>query len=44
VLDRPDLPAHPRPKPAYVAGWEQLPGWQQETDADIFEHIADALT
>jgi hypothetical protein len=30
----------PDPKPAYVADWERLPGWQQETDADIFERIA----
>jgi hypothetical protein len=22
-----------------VADWDQLPGWQQLTDADIFEHI-----
>ena len=29
----------PQPKPAYVADWDQLPGWQQQTDADIFEHI-----
>ncbi|MFY9807497.1 MAG: hypothetical protein WCC38_00700 [Pseudonocardiaceae bacterium] len=29
----------PDPKPAYVADWEELPEWQQETDADIFEHI-----
>jgi hypothetical protein len=29
----------PDPKPAYVADWDQLPGWQQQTDADIFEHI-----
>jgi hypothetical protein len=29
----------PDPKPAYVADWDQLPGWQQETDADIFERI-----
>lgn len=27
------------PKPAYVADWEQLPPWQQEADADIFEQI-----
>jgi hypothetical protein len=27
------------PKPAYVADWEDLPNWQKETDADIFEHI-----
>jgi hypothetical protein len=29
----------PDPKPAYVADWAQLPDWQQQTDADIFEHI-----
>ena len=29
----------PDPKPAYVAPWEELPLWQQETDADIFEAI-----
>jgi hypothetical protein len=27
------------PKPAYVADWPDLPHWQQQTDADIFEHI-----
>ena len=27
------------PKPAYVADWDHLPEWQQETDADIFERI-----
>lgn len=27
------------PKPSYVADWEDLPTWQQETDADIFERI-----
>lgn len=27
------------PKPSYVADWEQLPEWQQLTDADIFDHI-----
>ena len=27
------------PKPAYVADWADLPKWQQETDADIFERI-----
>ncbi|HEX6478477.1 MAG TPA: hypothetical protein VF043_06505 [Ktedonobacteraceae bacterium] len=27
------------PKESYVADWEQLPGWQRETDADIFETI-----
>jgi hypothetical protein len=29
----------PEPKPSYVAEWENLPAWQQETDADIFERI-----
>jgi len=29
----------PDPKPSYVADWEELPTWQQETDADIFESI-----
>lgn len=27
------------PKPGYVADWDKLPKWQQETDADIFERI-----
>ncbi|MFD9944177.1 hypothetical protein ACFWYW_27585 [Nonomuraea sp. NPDC059023] len=27
------------PKPSYVADWEELPAWQRETDADIFERI-----
>jgi hypothetical protein len=27
------------PKSSYVADWAALPQWQQETDADIFEHI-----
>lgn len=31
----------PDPKPAYVADWDDLPKWQQETDADIFERIED---
>ena len=29
----------PDPKPAYVADWDDLPEWQQETDSDIFERI-----
>jgi hypothetical protein len=29
----------PDPKPSYVADWDALPEWQQETDADIFERI-----
>ncbi|MFI6687917.1 hypothetical protein [Streptomyces sp. NPDC050485] len=32
------------PKPGYVADWPELPGWQQETDADIFEAIEAART
>lgn len=27
------------PKPGYVADWDELPGWQRETAADIFERI-----
>ncbi|MFI2611470.1 hypothetical protein [Kitasatospora sp. NPDC018619] len=27
------------PKPGYVADWDDLPAWQRETDADIFEAI-----
>ena len=34
----------PEPKPAYVAPWEDLPSWQQETDADSFEAIERAAT
>ncbi|MGW2423362.1 hypothetical protein ACWC0C_29630 [Streptomyces sp. NPDC001709] len=30
------------PKPGYVADWPDLPKWQQETDADIFEEIEKA--
>lgn len=29
----------PDPKPTYVADWDDLPTWQQETDADISERI-----
>jgi hypothetical protein len=29
----------PDPKAAYVADWDNLPDWQQQTDADIFDHI-----
>jgi len=32
----------PDPKPAYVAGWDELPAWQRETDADIFEAVETA--
>ncbi len=27
------------PKPSYVADWAELPEWQQQTDAYIFDHI-----
>ncbi|WP_371654740.1 MULTISPECIES: hypothetical protein [unclassified Streptomyces] len=27
------------PKPGYVADWAELPEWQRETDADIFEAV-----
>ncbi|WP_245966955.1 hypothetical protein [Sphaerisporangium album] len=27
------------PKPSYVADWDEMPEWQRETDADIFERI-----
>ncbi|RZB13704.1 hypothetical protein StrepF001_42620 [Streptomyces sp. F001] len=30
------------PKPGYVADWPDLPNWQKETDADIFEAIEDS--
>lgn len=29
----------PDPKPSYVAEWDDLPEWQRETNADIFERI-----
>ncbi|MGW0433676.1 hypothetical protein ACWDV4_14205 [Micromonospora sp. NPDC003197] len=34
----------PNPKPSYVADWDDLPQWQQETDADIFESIERDIT
>ena len=30
----------PDPKPSYVAPWEDLPAWQKEVDADIFDAVA----
>ncbi|MFI6639199.1 hypothetical protein [Streptomyces sp. NPDC050504] len=27
------------PKPSYVADWPELPEWQQQTDADVFEAV-----
>lgn len=32
------------PKPAYVADWDAMPEWQQETDSDIFERIESDVT
>jgi hypothetical protein len=29
----------PDPKSSYVADWDSLPAWQQETDSDIFDRI-----
>ena len=29
-----------KPKPSYVAPYDELPKWQQETDADIYAAIA----
>lgn len=34
----------PDPKPAYVADWDELPEWQQETDVDIFDDIEQAVS
>jgi hypothetical protein len=31
------------PKDSYIADWEQLPEWQRETDADIFEVIEELV-
>jgi hypothetical protein len=31
------------PKESYIADWEQLPAWQRETDASIFETIESAV-
>jgi hypothetical protein len=31
------------PKASYVADWDDLPSWQQETDAGIFERIEGQL-
>jgi hypothetical protein len=30
------------PKPAYVADWSEMPSWQREIDADIFEDVSGA--
>ncbi|MDI6103090.1 hypothetical protein QLQ12_31195 [Actinoplanes sp. NEAU-A12] len=29
----------PDPKPSYVADWDDLPPWQREVDADIFDAV-----
>ena len=33
----------PQPKANYVADFEQLPDWQKETDAAIFEAVEQAV-
>ena len=33
----------PNPKPSYIADWDELPEWQRETDADIFDAIETAV-
>src|SRR5205807_5199200 len=33
----------PDPKPSYVTPWPDLPEWQRETDADIFDVIEQAV-
>ena len=30
------------PKPSYVADWSEQPGWQRETNSDVFEAIESA--
>ncbi|MFI1930878.1 hypothetical protein [Streptomyces sp. NPDC020330] len=32
------------PKPGYVADWADLPAWQQQTNADIFDAVEDGLS
>jgi hypothetical protein len=32
----------PDPNPSYVADWDELPEWQRETDANIFQSIESA--
>lgn len=34
----------PDPKPAYTADWDNLPDWQKETDADIFDAVEQSHT
>jgi hypothetical protein len=31
------------PKPSYVTPWEELPSWQRDTDADIFDTLERAM-
>jgi hypothetical protein len=31
------------PKPGYVADWADIPEWQRETDADIFEAVEEVV-
>lgn len=32
-----------KPRPGYVADWDQLPEWQRQTDMDIFKEIEQAV-
>lgn len=34
----------PNPKPGYVADWDDLPEWQQQTDSDIFDTVEQHVT
>jgi hypothetical protein len=34
----------PDPKPGYVADWDDLPEWQQQTDSDIFDTVEQHVT
>ncbi len=33
----------PDPKPSYVLPWAELPAWQQATDTEIFDAIAEMV-
>lgn len=39
MLGRPNLQAHSRPETYIRGGLDELPEWQRETNADIFEPI-----
>jgi hypothetical protein len=33
----------PDPKPSYVSPWNEMPAWQQETDADVFDAVESSV-